>query len=140
MTTRLYSSPDIKTVASRPVKAKATQFLYRESSEETRRHIRQIGACLDVTLKCASDQGALFVHLEIDQYHSPIVNHTDWIVVDSFGKVSVIKDSEFKIYYEPESRGTVMEKIKDTALTLFLLVVGGFYLWAMFAYATGNTR
>lgn len=101
MTTQLYMRSDVKTVASRPVKAKAMQLVYQESRDETLQHLKRIADCLNVTLECAGDQGGLFIHLKIDEYRSPIVSNGDWILVDSFGKVQILKDSEFKIYFEP---------------------------------------
>ncbi len=100
--TLIYQAPDIKKLSTRPVKARAIQLIYQESTDETLRYVRMIEACLSVEISCASDQGALFCHLELDKNHSRIVNHGDWVIVDSFGKVSVLKDEEFKVYYEPE--------------------------------------
>lgn len=97
-----YQHTDLKDVTLRPMKARAMQLVYRENTEETMRHVQRIAACLDVTLECAGDQGGLFIHLKIDEYHSPIVSHEDWIVKDSFGKISILKDNEFRVYYEPE--------------------------------------
>lgn len=97
-----YASPAVKAVASRPVKARAMQFKYQGDTQETMHHAQRIANCLDVELHCVGDQGALFVHLKIDEHHSPIVSHEDWILVDSFGKIKILKDSEFKVYYEPE--------------------------------------
>jgi hypothetical protein len=101
--TAIYQAPDIKRIATRPVKAKAIQFLYQGSTDETLRFVRKMEACLGVSISCAGDQGALFCHLELDRFRSPILNHGDWVVVDSFGKVSAVKDEDFKVYYEPEN-------------------------------------
>jgi hypothetical protein len=101
--TAIYQALDIKRVSTRPVKARAIQFLYQESTEETIRRIRMIEACLSVRISCANDQGALFCHLEVDSLRSPILNHGDWVMVDSFGKVSAVKNEDFKVYYEPEA-------------------------------------
>jgi hypothetical protein len=100
--TAIYQAPDLKRIATRPVKARAIQFLYQETRDETIRYIRKIEACLGVTITCANDQGALFCHLEIDRLRSPILNQGDWVVVDSFGKASAVKADDFKVYYEPE--------------------------------------
>ncbi len=100
--TLIYQAPDIKSIATRPVKARAIQFLHQEGLDETLRFVRKIEACLSVKISCAGDQGGLFCHLEFDRLHSRIMNHGDWVVVDSFGKVSLLKDEEFKVYYEPE--------------------------------------
>jgi len=100
--TPILLAPDIKRIATRPVKARAIQFLYQEDRDETIRFIRKLEACLGVSISCANDQGALFCHLELDRFRSPILNHGDWVVVDSFGKISILKDDEFKVYFEPE--------------------------------------
>lgn len=100
--TAIYQAPDLKRIATRPVKARAIQFLYQENTDETLRYVRKIEACLGVRISCANDQGALFCHLELDPLRSPILNHGDWVVVDSFGKVSAMKADDFKVYYEPE--------------------------------------
>lgn len=97
-----YQHTDLKDVTRRPAKAKAMQLRYQESTDLTMRHVQRIADCLDVELHCVSDQGALFIHLKVDWHNSPIVGHTDWILVDSFGKIQILKDAEFKVYYEPE--------------------------------------
>ena len=100
--TATFQALDIKTVATRPVKGRAIQLLYQESTEETLRYVRRMEACLGVRISCANDQGALFCHLELDSFRSPIISHGDWVLVDSFGKASIVKDADFKVYYEPE--------------------------------------
>lgn len=98
----MLESQFVREVRTRLVKAKAMCFKYGENSEETVKHVRRIETCLSVKIHCAHDQGALFVHLRLDAFYDRILQNGDWVVVDSFGKITAVKDQDFNVYYEAE--------------------------------------
>lgn len=99
---KMLESQFVREVRARSIKARAMRFQYGESYDETIRHIRRIEACLSVKIHCANDQGAFFCHLRLDDTNDRILQGGDWVVVDSFGKISAVRDQDFNVYYEPE--------------------------------------
>lgn len=92
----------VKDVRARSLKARAMRFRHPGKHEELIKLVRRIESCLGVKISLAGDQGAIFCHLRIDDMNSPILSDGDWVVVDSFRKVSIVKDREFNVYYEAE--------------------------------------
>lgn len=102
MTDKLLPGSFVRKVTSRPVTGKAAQFLYFGNPDETRRHAERIVAVLDVKISTSYDsQSGTGYHLDLSRFDSRLIGHGDWIVVDAFGKASIMPEEDFKTYYEP---------------------------------------
>lgn len=98
----LYAAEMPKKVTRRPVMGRAIQFRYQEDPGLTRRMAERIVELLGVTLSTSFDsQSGTGYHLRSGGFDTKLVCEGDWIVVDSFGKAEVVKDNDFKVYYEP---------------------------------------
>lgn len=88
-------------VTPRAVKGRAIQFRYLEDGS-TYDIASLIVGTLGVKISHSHDiQGGGGYHVQLGWLDSRRLSDGDWVVVDSFGKVSVVPDSEFKTYYEP---------------------------------------
>lgn len=103
MTTILRQHCPVKRVVLRPCKARAHQFHYEEDCGKTREQAEYISVALGVEIRSNYDaQSGTGYFVKTGDLDSSLVRHGDWIVVDSFGKVSLVRDADFKVYYEPE--------------------------------------
>jgi len=103
MTTLFNMAASVKKVTTRPVTARAMQFRYQEDSGLTRRSAQVIVECLGVTLTTSYDsQSGTGYHLRFGDFDTKLVCDGDWIMMDSFGKPSIVKEKEFNVYFEPE--------------------------------------
>lgn len=101
--TTLFNVTSVKKVTTRPVTARAMQFRYQDDPGQTRRLAEAIVTCLGVTLTTSYDsQSGTGYHLRSGDFDTTLVCNGDWILIDSFGKATVVKEKDFNVYFEPE--------------------------------------
>lgn len=90
-------------VTTRPVRARALQFNYYPNSDDTIELAKLIRLVLGVKISSSYDsQSGRGYHLDVDDYTSHLISQDDWIVLDSFGRPTLVPDKDFKVYYEPK--------------------------------------